>query len=97
LAARDMDARAKAGFILVYGAWVPMIVWQSSPKWGPRVLGELRYEALTATPAADVINWVWFLGAFGAGFYLLFDMTILARLWERLRRKFGVPGERRGD
>ena len=92
-----MEAKTKAGFILVYGAWVPTIVWQSSPSWGPRVLGELRYEALTATPVVDVIGWVWFVGAFGAGFYLLFDMTILARLWRRLRRKFGGPGEGQGD
>jgi hypothetical protein len=92
-----MEAKTKAGFLLVYGAWVPMTVWQSAPKWAPRVLGELRYKAMVATGAVDVVGWVWFVGMFAAGFYLLFDMTILARLWERLRRKFGAPGERRGD
>jgi hypothetical protein len=80
-----MNARTTAGLILVYGAWVPAVVWQSSPAWGPRVFGEWRYKAITATPAVDVIGWVWFAGMVLAGFYLLFDMTILARLWRRIR------------
>lgn len=80
-----MKPRTKAGLILVYGAWVPAIVWQSSPKWAPRVLGEPRYQAIMATPAVDVVGWIWFGGMFAAGFYLLFDMTILARLWRRIR------------
>lgn len=86
-----MEARTKAGFFLVYGAWVPVVVWQSSSAWGPRVLGELRYQAIAATPAVDVIGWVWFGGMFAAGFYLLFDMTILARLWRRLRGRLDRP------
>jgi hypothetical protein len=82
-----MEARTKAGLILVYGAWVPVVVWQTAPKWAPAVFGELRYKAIAATAAVDVIGWVWFVGMFAAGFYLLFDMNILARLWERLRRR----------
>lgn len=82
-----MEARTKAGLILVYGAWVPMIVWQTSPSWAPKLIGELRYKAIAATPAVDVVGWVWFVGMFAAGFYLLFDMTILARLWRRFRRR----------
>jgi hypothetical protein len=80
-----MNARTTAGLILVYGAWVPVVVWQSSPSWGPSVFGEWRYKAMMATPAVDVIGWVWFAGMVLAGFYLLFDMTILARLWRRIR------------
>jgi hypothetical protein len=82
-----MKARETAGLILVYGAWVPVVIWQSLPSWGPRVLGEWRYKAITAMPAVDVIGWVWFVGMFAAGFYLVFDMTILARLWRRFRRR----------
>lgn len=82
-----MKARETAGLILVYAAWVPVVVWQSSPSWAPKVIGELRYRAIAATAAVDVIGWVWFVGMFAAGFYLLFDITILARLWRRLRRR----------
>jgi hypothetical protein len=91
-----MDARTKAGFFLVYGAWVPMVVWQTAPKWAPRVIGELRYEAIAASPVVDVVGWVWFVGAFAAGFYLLFDLDVSPFL-RRLRRRLGGPGERRGD
>ena len=80
-----MKTRTKAGLWLVYGVWVPIVVWQSSPRWAPKVLGELRYQAIMATHAVDVIGWVWVGGMLLAGFYLLFDMTILARLWRRLR------------
>ena len=91
-----MDARTKAGFFLVYGAWVPMIVWQTAPTWAPAVIGELRYKAMAASAFVDVIGWVWFVGAYAAGFYLLFDLDILSFL-ERLRRKFGGPGGGQGD
>ncbi len=80
-----MEAKKKAGFLLVYGAWVPIIVWQSSPSWAPRVLGELRYKAIMATHAVDVIGWVWVAGMFLAGFYLLFEPTIFSRLRRRIR------------
>lgn len=80
-----MNPRTKAGFFLVYGAWVPMIVWQAAPKWAPAVIGELRYKAVAAAAFVDVIFWVWFVGAYAAGFYLLFGMTILERLWRRFR------------
>ena len=80
-----MKTRTKAGLWLVYGVWAPIVVWQSSPAWGPRVLGEPRYQAIMATHAVDVIGWIWVGGMFLAGFYLLFDMTILARFWRRIR------------
>ena len=80
-----MEAKTKAGLWLVYGAWVPIIVWQSSPKWAPTVIGELRYQAIMATQAVDVIGWVWVAGMFLAGFYLLFEPTIFSRLWRRIR------------
>lgn len=86
----------KAGLFLVYGAWVPMILWQLSPKWAPRVLGEPRYEAMVASRVGDVISWVWFIGMIAAGFYLLFDMDIPSFLG-RVRRKFGNLRERQGD
>jgi hypothetical protein len=86
-----MKARETAGLILVYGAWVPVIVWQTLPAWGPPVLGELRYQAIMAAPGVDVVGWIWFVGMFAAGFYLLFDVTILERLWRWLRGRFARP------
>lgn len=85
-----MKARTTAGLFLIYGAWVPVVVWQSLPSWGPRVLGEWRYKAIAATPAVDVIGWVWFVGMFAAGFYLVFDMDVVS-FFRRLRRKDGGP------
>ena len=83
-----MEAKKKAGLWLVYGAWVPIVVWQSSPRWAPRVLGELRYKAIMATHAVDVIGWVWVVGMVLAGFYLLFDLEICSFL-RRLRKSGG--------
>lgn len=77
----------KAGLWLVYTAWVPIIVWQSSPSWGPRVLGGLRYKAMMATHAVDAIGWVWVVGMFVVGCYLLIDPDIFSFL--RRRRKKG--------
>jgi hypothetical protein len=76
-----------AGLILVYGAWVPIIAWQTSPSWAPGVLGEARYQAVVATHAVDVVGWVWVVGMFLAGFYLLLDPDIFSMLWRRLRRR----------
>jgi hypothetical protein len=73
-----METRMNAGLWLVFGVWVPIVVWRSSPSWGPRVLGELRYQAIMATHAVDVIGWVWVAGMFLAGFYLLLEPTIFA-------------------
>jgi len=84
-----MEARTKAGLLLVYTAWVPIVVWQSSPRWAPRVLGEPTYKAMVATPAVDVIGWVWATGMFLAGFYLLFDLDFVSFL--RRFRKNGGP------
>ena len=67
-----------AGLWLVFGVWVPIVVWRSSPSWGPRVLGELRYQAIMATHAVDVIGWVWVAGMFLVGFYLLLEPTIVS-------------------
>jgi hypothetical protein len=88
-----MDARTKAGFWLVYLAWVPMIIWQSSPEWAARVIGESTYKAVAATPAVDVISWVWFVGAFAAGFYLVFGLDAVS-FFRRLLRKRQGPGAR---
>ena len=54
------------------------------------MLGEWRYKAIAATPAVDVIGWVWFVGMFAAGFYLVFDMDVVS-FFRRLRRKDGGP------
>ena len=41
-------------------------------------MGELRYQAIMATHAVDVIGWVWVAGMFLAGFYLLLEPTIVS-------------------
>ncbi|MEE8641080.1 MAG: hypothetical protein V3T41_11790 [bacterium] len=73
-----MKTRTKAGLWLVYAAWVPIVVWQSSPLWGPRVLGELRYQAIMATHAVDVMGVVSAAGMFLAGVYLLVVPTMFS-------------------
>jgi hypothetical protein len=84
-----MEPKTKAGFWLVYGAWIPIIVWQSSPKWAPRILGELRYRAMVATGVVDVVGWIWAAGMYAVGFYFLFEPKIFSRIsrWIRNARR----------
>ena len=75
-----MEARTKAGLWLVYTAWAPLVVWQLSSSWGPKILGELRYKALAATQAVDVIGVVWGVGTFLAGMYLIVGPDVFSFL-----------------
>lgn len=83
------------GMLLVFVAWVPIILWQSSVEWGPKLLGEARYGAIMATYAVQVAAVVSAAGMFLTGMYFLlrpvFDvfrgMSARAKL-----RAVGRPG-----
>jgi hypothetical protein len=83
------------GMLLVFVAWAPIIIWQSSSGWGPKLLGAARYEAIMATHAVQAAAVVSAAGMFLAGMYLIlrpvFDvfrgMSARAKL-----RATGLPG-----
>jgi hypothetical protein len=83
-----MEAKTKAGFILVYGAWVPIVIWQSSPLWAPRVFGEFRYQVMVSTGVVDVVGWIWFGGMYVVGFYLLLEPKIFSRIFRWIRKRW---------
>ena len=90
-----MRSRFGTGMLLVFVAWVPIILWQSSVEWGPKLLGAGRYEAIMATYAVQVAAVVSAAGMFLTGMYFLlrpvFDifrgMSARAKL-----RAVGHPG-----
>ncbi len=83
------------GMLLVFVAWAPIIIWQSSSGWGPKLLGAARYEAIMGTHAVQVAAVISAAGMFVAGMYLIlrpvFDvfrgMSSRAKL-----RATGLPG-----
>jgi hypothetical protein len=90
-----MRSRFGLGMLLVFVAWVPIIIWQSSVEWAPKLLGEARYDAIMATYAVQVVAIVSTAGMFLTGMYFLlrpvFDifrgMSARAKL-----RATGLPG-----
>ncbi len=59
------------GMLLTFVAWAPIIIWQSSTDWGPKVFGAERYQAIMAPHIVQVVAVVATAGTFIAGMYLL--------------------------
>jgi hypothetical protein len=57
--------------LLVFVAWVPVILWQTSPDWAPGIFGAERYRAVMATHVVQVIAVVSAAGMFLAGMWLI--------------------------
>ena len=66
-----MGSKFGLGMLLVFVAWVPVIIWQSSVEWGPALLGEARYGAIMATYVVQVLSIVSAAGMFLTGMYFL--------------------------
>lgn len=90
-----MRSKFGTGMLLVFVAWVPIILWQSSVGWAPKLLGEARYEAIMATYAVQVAAVVSAAGMFLTGMYFLlrpvFDVFKGMRARATLRA-VGRPG-----
>jgi hypothetical protein len=84
-----------AGMLLVFVAWVPIILWQSSPDWAPAVLGAARYEAIMRTYVVQVMAVVSTAGMFLAGMWLILAPVfgMLKNVSDRARLSAtGLPG-----
>jgi hypothetical protein len=90
-----MQRRFGTGMLLVFVAWVPIILWQSSTSWGPKLLGADSYNALMATYAVQVAAIVSTAGMFLTGMYFLlrpvFDVFAGMNARAKLRAT-GRPG-----
>lgn len=83
------------GMLLVFVAWVPIILWQSSPDWAPAVFGAATYEAIMATHVVQVMAVVSAAGMFLAGMYLILGPVFgtLKSVSDRAQlRATGLPG-----
>jgi len=91
-----MGRRFGLGMLLVFVAWVPIIIWQSSVEWGPGVLGAARYEAIMGTYVVQVVAIVSTTGMFLTGMYFIlrpvFDVFRGMGARAKLRAS-GVPGK----
>jgi len=90
-----MRSKFGTGMLLVFVAWVPIIIWQSSVEWAPKLMGEARYEAVMATYVVQVLAVVSAAGMFLAGMYFLlrpvFDVFKGMNARAQLRAT-GLPG-----
>jgi hypothetical protein len=81
--------------LLVFVAWIPVVLWLSSEGWGPKVFGAAAYEAVMGTYVVQVAAIVSAAGMFLTGMYfilrpvfdMLRDMGARAQL-----RATGMPG-----
>jgi len=78
------------GMLLTFVAWAPIVVWQTAPEWGPKILGPAGYENLAHSSlgtglavAAIVVT----AGTFLTGMYLLMGPV--------LGTMFGIGAEAR--
>lgn len=90
-----MRSKFGTGMLLVFVAWVPVIIWQSSVEWAPKLMGEARYEAVMATYVVQVLAIVSAAGMFLTGMYFLlrpvFDVFKGMNARAKLRAT-GLPG-----
>jgi hypothetical protein len=90
-----MRGRFGLGMLLVFVAWVPVIIWQSSVEWGPKVFGEATYAAIMGTYVVQVLSIVSAAGMFLTGMYFLlrpvFDIFRGMNARAKLRAT-GLPG-----
>ena len=75
------------GMFLTFIAWAPIIIWQTSTEWGPKVLGAERYQALMAPHIVQAVAIVLTVGTFLIGMYLLMGPV--------LGTMFGIGAEAR--
>lgn len=59
------------GMLLVFVAWVPIIIVGSSEGWGPKALGPDAYQALMANHIPWIIAIVFAVVAFAGGMFIL--------------------------
>jgi hypothetical protein len=82
--------------ILVFVAWLPVIIWQTSPGWGPALLGEATYYRIMSTYVFQVVAIASTAGMFitGMGFILMPVFGIFKGMSDRAKlRAVGVPGQ----
>jgi hypothetical protein len=81
--------------LLVFVAWVPIIIWQSSVEWGPALLGEATYARIMSTYVVQVVSVVSTAGMFLTGMFFLMRPVfgVMKGMSDRAKlRATGVPG-----